>query len=310
MGNKDAIPGFTDLKAGFRHYVSISLELTIMAPSCPPRIKLSSHFVEFLVGLKVDRAQAIDTATYQKRLLLDEVDRHIGRWRAQGVTPPFDRSTDDEEDDSLITWAHSGYERHTGEAPLGPEFFKIYHWLGSLKEKEFHLPCLCYLSVLKCDPIFLTDGARDEGIDYIGLISSGPMRSTAVFVQAKSGVGAFGSADVQQESAKYQGMVRTDMYMHYLNALGVPSSTAGAAFVYAIISNGDIKHGAASSSYRVGALLRSRRQLALTLSTEYTFDDLVRLATSVTLPAHPDLSRNLASLLNSDSVRRLRISSI
>lgn len=296
MAGKFPVPGFHDFKGVMRGYVLERLETIIIESNCPSRIKISEHFIAFLVARDVEETVAIDIAASQVRLLTDEIDRQITRWAKQGVTPPFSRISDD--DDALVTWKHKKFEEYAGGAPLDKNFFEIYSWLGGLKEKEFHLPCLCYLKSMGCDPIYFTDGNRDEGIDYIGLIASGPMHSTAIFVQSKSSPSSFGSNEVLQEHAKYSGLPRTEKYMQYLNALGVSKSCTGAAYVYLIISNGDVKHGAVSFSYKVGALLRSRRQLALALASQYSYSQLLHLAETVSVPNFPDLSRNLASLLS------------
>ncbi len=295
MAGKCPVPGFYDFKEVVRGYVLERLETITIELDCPPRIKISEHFIAFLIGHSVDETVAVDIAARQERLLIDEIDKQINRWVQQGVTPPFSRISDD--NDALVTWQHKKFEEYTGEPPLDKNFFEIYSWLGRLKEKDFHLPCLCYLKSLGCNPIYFTDGKGDEGIDYIGMIASGPMRSTAIFVQAKSSPNSFGTSEVLQEYAKYSGLPRTEKYIQYLNALGVSKSNAGAAYVYIIVSNGDIKHGAVSFSYKVGALLRSRRQLALALASKYSYSQLLQLAEAVPVPDFPDLTRNLSSLL-------------
>lgn len=295
MATRKTVAGFADIKSAIRFYVVERLEFVTVGTGCPTLINVNDHFVAFLVERRVDETEAVDIASDQALLLMDEVERQIQRWKYQGVAPPFDRIPD--QVGTLVTWRHARYEAHTGTSAPEQNVFYIYAWLGTLHEKEFHLPCLCYLRVLGCDPIYLTDGGRDEGIDYIGLIKNGPLRSTAIFVQAKSSTTAFGASDVLQEYAKYAGLPRTEKYMQYLNALGIHKSTSGAAYVYAIISNGDIKYGAGTSAPKVGALLRSRRQVAETLAEWYSLDDLIALSNSVKIPTHPDLTNNLAPLL-------------
>lgn len=295
MATRKTVAGFADIKSAIRFYVVERLEFVTVGAGCPPLINVSDHFVAFLIERSIDETEAVDIATDQALLLMDEIERQIQRWKYQGVAPPFDRIPD--QDGTLVTWRHARYEAHTGTTAPKRNIFDIYAWLGTLHEKEFHLPCLCYLRILGCDPIYLTDGGRDEGIDYIGLIKTGPLRSTAIFIQAKSSVTAFGAAEVLQEYAKYAGLPRTEKYMQYLNALGVPKSTSGAAYVYAIISNGDIRHGASTSAPKVGALLRSRRQVAEALAEQYSLADLISLSENIKIPSHPDLTSNLAPLL-------------
>lgn len=295
MAARKTVAGFADIKSAIRGYVIERLEWVTVGAACPPLINVSDHFVTFLIERSVEETEAVDIASNQALLLMDEVERQIQRWKYQGVAPPFDRIPD--QDGTLVTWRHARYEIHTGTSAPDQNVFDIYAWLGTLQEREFHLPCLCYLRILGCDPIYLTDGGRDEGIDYIGLIKTGPLRSTAVFVQAKSSLAAFGTAEVLQEYAKYAGLPRTEKYMQYLNALGIPKSTSGAAYVYVIISNGDIKYGASTSAPKVGALLRSRRQVADVLAEQYSLADLMSLSARIKIPSHPDLTNNLAPLL-------------
>jgi hypothetical protein len=143
----------------------------------------------------------------------------------------------------------------------------------------------------------VTDGPRDEGIDCIGLVDQGGLRSTAIFIQAQSRGDLLGGDMLLQEYSKYAALPRTDKYMHYLNALGVPRRLDGAGFLYAVLANSDFKFAAQQYAARLGVLLRSRRQVAQILSSRTALATLERLEANVRIPETGDLTTNFAPQL-------------
>lgn len=295
MAPKSSYGSFRDVGEAIRSFIFDRLEGSTIKPNGPKLFNVTQSFSAFLADNEVGEIAANEIAAEQNGLLWIHIRRRIERWHGQGVTPPFAETAEIE--DVLVTWRHDNYERHTGALAPKHELFEIYSWLGGLQEKDFHLPCLCYLRVLGCDPIFLTDGGFDEGIDCIGVVSKGPIRSTVVFVQAKSSLKWCSGDEVRLECTKYLGLPRTEKYMKYLNALGVVNSSTGAGYLYTIILNSDITFSASAAANKLGALLRSRWQLANTLAAHYSLKDLLALREAVQLPNGPDLSQNLAPLL-------------
>lgn len=294
MPPKQNIGGFPTLQDAMRGFLTEWLEIKAMRQSAK-LFKIDDEFIAFLVSRSVEQTRAIDLAAVGVFQLTVEIDMHVKRWTAQGAASPFHRSADEEH--VVVAWQHSSYECPEGLQTPSQGYFDIYLWLGTLKNAEFLFPCLCYLRTLGCDPVFLTDGSGDEGVDCIGVVSGGAMRSTVVFVQAKSTLDGCSANEIRIEYAKYQALPRTDMYMRYLSAMGIMNSKAGAAYIYVLISNGDIRGGAWESAPKLGVLLRTRRQLAATLAERYTHQQLLTLKASTQVPSTRNLAMNLAPLL-------------
>lgn len=294
MANSARYGRFNAIGEAIQSFILVRLEGDCTRVTGPTLFNVTRTFADFLAENDVSEMTANELASAQNELLWSKIRKQINRWLGQGVTPPFAETSEIE--DALVTWRHDRYEEHTGFPAQKRNFFDIYSWLGGLRQKIFLLPCLCYLHVLGCDPIFLTDGRGDEGIDCIGVVASGLIRSTVVFVQAKSSDESSSGNEVRMEYAKYVGLPRTERYMKYLTALGVFNSTTGAAYLYMFISNSDIKHDASQVAPKLGVLLRSRRQVAAALSAKYSCEELKAMEATIQLPDLPDLSRNLAPL--------------
>jgi hypothetical protein len=283
-----------DASGAVRAFILERLEPAVIRTQAARVINIELEFTEFLAERGVDRLVATETSVDQRLLVRRKVQEQIERWTSQGVSAPAGFSMDNE--GLLVTWRHGSYEQLTGLEPPPAGMFEIQEWLAGQTNRSFLLPCACYLASIGCDPIYVTDGSRDEGIDCIGMLRSGPLRSTALFVQAKSQSVLKGS-ELLQEFGKFSALPRTAKYLQYLEALGVPRSTDGTAFVYLLIVNGDFHYSAVQQARNAGALIRSRRQLAQQLSRHYDASRLEELKSGVELPSGADLVNNLGPIL-------------
>jgi len=283
---------FGSIGAAAISFISEHLEYESTKEGGPRLYKIEQEFSLFLQKGNVSELVANETAVKQREFVWGKLREQIVRWQDQGVMPPYIENT--EEEDTLFTWRHARYKDISGSYPLSESFFAVYRWLSMRRESEFLVPCLGYLRAIGCDPIYATDGGGDEGIDCIGIIESGALRGTALFVQAKSRPCHLGADELLREYGKFIAMRRTERYFSYLDALGVRKSRTGAADLYILISNSDLKLGSAKAAHKLGALIRTRRQMAQTLSEYYTFEDLQRFL------ADPKISRayDPAGLLN------------
>lgn len=283
-----------DAKRAVRSYVQDRLSLMVTAERSERVIDLEVSFSRFLADNGVEENLASELSAAQRQALRRKVAEHIGRWGDQGLSPPFGFHIEQER--LLITWRHDRFEELTGHPMPETSQFDIQAWVAGLLNRDFLLPCACYLRSIGCDPVLITDGSRDEGIDLIGLLRTGPFRSTIVYVQAKSQARLAGD-DLLREFAKFSALPQTDKHRAYLEALGFSRLNDGAAFVYLCLVNGDFDFAAQTNARNVGALLRSRRQIADQLAKFYTKDRLDALRSLVSIPSGADLTRNLASML-------------
>jgi hypothetical protein len=284
-----------DADKATQRFVIEGLEAKIMRHDCPKTLNLDVEFSRFLQSHGVDELRASEIAAQQRLLVRRRVTDQIQRWNGQGVSSPWNFVV--ESDDVVVSWRHERYNELTGYDPLGSDFVDIYDWLGTQTNRAFLFPCVCFLKILGCDPIFITDGSRDEGIDCIGLLANGGLRSTAIFVQARSKGDVISGDIVLQEFAKYTALPRTDKYLKYLHALKMPKLQDGMGILYVLLTNSDFKFSAQQNAARLGVLLRSRRQLAQTISTAYTVERLEQLKGEIVIPSSCDLTTSFASKL-------------
>lgn len=284
-----------DADKAVQRFVLESLETTVLRQDTPQTINIDLAFSQFLVAHGVEGLIAAEVAEEQRPFVRRKVKEYIGRWSGQGVLTPVNFIV--ESDEVVVSWRHDRFAALTGADAPGQEFVAIFEWLKEQTNRDFLLPCLCFLKLLGCDPIFVTDGARDEGVDCIGLIASGGLRSTAIFIQARSRNELISGDPLLQEYAKYAALPRTQKYMQYLDALGIPKRQDGASFLYAVLTNSDFKYAAQQNAARLGVLLRSRRQIAQSLSLHVERSTLERLKRELRLPTGGDLTTNFAPVL-------------
>ena len=286
---------FGGLDRAIMTFILERLEAKVMRTDGPKSFNIELEFSRFLQDGGLSEEVATEVASRQRDLVRDRLSKHMQRWTMQGVPCPFSFVYAREE--TVISWRHEEFEDEGGVAWSTPHFVDVYDWIARQSERDFLFACLCFLKVLGCDPIFVTDGSRDEGIDCIGLISSGGLRSTALFVQAKSSADPVPGDHLLQMQGKYAGLPRTRKYIEYLDALGVGGRQDGAAFIYAVMTNGDFKFSAQQGAAKLGVLLRSRRQMAQALAESYKVTDLEALKTALGPSEMGDLTMNLAGRL-------------
>ena len=287
---------FDGPKTAINAFVYERIEAVFLRSDAPPILNIIATFAEFLCVNGAPTLAASEAAEKQFQFTLRKIVEVIGRWHGQGLRAPMNLITDHQ--GMLAGWGHDRHLDITGHHPVSHEFIGIYQWISSLTEREFLLPVTCFLKLVGCDSIFVTDGSGDEGVDCSGRIGVGALRSIVLFVQAKSKVEMVPRDLVLQEYGKYSALPRTPKFTAYLNALGVDHSIDGAAYNYVIIASNEFHPSAQQVSARLGVLLRSRRQLAFFLSEVTSLAALEALHARKLIPSRPDLSTNLAPLLD------------
>ncbi|MBW6528978.1 restriction endonuclease [Sphingomonas sp. RHCKR7] len=284
-----------DARRAVRSFVQDRLALIVTAVDGERVVDLEVSFTRFLADHGIEENLASELSTEQYPAVRHKVADHIVRWSDQGLSPPFGFHV--EQEGKVVTWRHDRFEELTGHPAPTTSQFEVQAWVAALLNRDFLLPCACYLRALGCDPVLITDGSRDEGIDLIGLLKSGPLRSTVVYVQAKSQARLSGD-ELLREFGKFAGLPQTEKHRQYLEALGFSRLRDGASALYLCMVNGDFEFAAENHARNVGALLRSRRQMADQLARVYSRQRLDELRAAVAIPPGADLGRNLAPLLH------------
>ena len=272
----------------------LALSLSLDAPRV---LNIADQFNQFLMDNDFGPLRASEETQKQETLIFRHLENELAEWRELGVPTPIVYV--DSNSAILLTWRHSRYKESTFDnIPYETaSFVSIYNWLFTLQDREFLFACVLYLKLLQCDPIFITDGSGDMGIDCIGRVSEGPFRSLAIYIQSKTlqqSQKRISGYTLRQEYGKYVMLKRSDKYIEYLQELSVFDSKDGAGEVYIFVTNGEFKSDAHVAANQLGVVLRPLRQMAFFLSLAYTFEQIEAAFCKFTIPKAPDLDRNLS----------------
>ena len=254
LGGKEAIRGF----------VHDELVPAIVSVEPPSAINVMVWFATYLADRGTPKIVAEERAELWHRNLCERIDMELVRWTELGANRPA-WFADDER--TLLTWNHPYFENRTGYPKTSSRYFEALGWIRDLEKSDFLVPCAIFLSSLGADPIYITDGSGDEGVDLIGMIKAGPLRSTIIFVQAKSSGRQMSRDEVLLEYGKYMHLPYTDKYRRYRKML--PNGLGGNSFVFVVVAKHGFRPQAQEIAGRLGILLRSDIQLALCVESQY-----------------------------------------
>ena len=288
---------FSAAHEAVKTFVADRLMAASLSTSAPDVLNISDQFNSFLKDNEFGPLRASEETQKQEALILRHLEEELVEWRALGVPTPIDYV--ESNSNVLLTWRHSRFQRRFfNDVPYQTEnFVAIYDWLLTLQERDFLFVCALYLKLMGCNPILITDGSGDMGIDCIGKVSKGPLRSLVVFVQSKTiqkSQGRVSENALRQEFAKYTMLKRSEKYLEYLRRLSVFDGRDGSGEVYFVVTNGEFRTDAQRSANRLGIALRSKRQMAFFFSLAYAFEHIEDAYRSITMPTGPDLDRNFA----------------
>lgn len=225
-----------------------------------------------------------------------ELEKQLREWDLLGIPRPLVPGSSPL---TFLTFRHRNYQSAVGMQGISTDFPCVYDFVASLAPREFLLVPACLLQLAGCNPIIITDGSGDGGVDCMGQVTAGSIRSLCIFVQARTSSTDITKEAVQLEYAKFRDLQRTGQFTEYLAALGKGNSADGRAACYAMMGSAEFKEPAREYARREGILLRSRRQIAFWLSQSFTLDSLLQLREELGTTLVRDLSRNLAPLIAS-----------
>lgn len=288
---------FKNIKDAVNKFVFDGLINRSLSQAPPPILNIQQEFASFLTKGKINSLIAAEEAEKQNNLIKQRLNDALSEWRSLGLPAPVGYA---ENGKNLLTWKHPKYYLLTGYPALSEAFVEVYGWLRELDSRKYLLACVALLKLIGCNPIFITDGSRDEGIDCIGRVAEGPLRSLLVFVQSKTKENnqAMGKEMIYQEYGKYATLPKTDKYREYLKALQFDEVRDGVGIIYMIVSNGEFTREAQGAAKQLGILLRSIKQLAFFLSLNTTAKQLRTLQANDLIPATPDLSTNIGAKIH------------
>ena len=288
---------FPNLKVAVNDFVFNKIINDSFETQAPKTINLSRWFASFLEANGFHRHGAEEEAERQQVLLIRRLSEILDEYQALGIGAPLDFSRNE---NVLLTWRHPRSSTIADRDLVSIEYIEILDWLSQLDARQYLLAGILFLKILRCDPIFVTDGPNDGGVDCIGRMVEGPLRSTLIFVQVKTRQGRHvqvGRDILLQEYGKYMSLSKTNKYRDYLDALGFEKIRDGCGSVFVMVSNIEFVFGSQILGKNLGILLRSGRQMAHFIADYLDLPRLVELNRQISIPSRPDLTTNFAPLL-------------
>ena len=278
-------------KNAVRDFVYDRFMPTVLSVNSPAVLNVENAFATYLRENGWPELVANEMAEKWQPNLVELLHKELSTWEARGLARPA-CFMDLENDKVVLTWRHKNYKELTGRESLDEHFFGVLDWVRSLDSRHFLIPNLVLLSELGADRVYITEGGGDGGVDLIGVIGKGPLRSTGLFVQAKTSSKRVTRDKVLLEYAKYMSLPRSERFRDYLNALGLGASMDGSSLIYIITANNQFESSAQKIATNLGILLRSDVQLANYVKSRYQSRDKVEEMYS---RAKGHLSRDLQS---------------
>lgn len=288
---------FTSIDKAIRTFIHLEVEMRSLSPASPRSLQLDRTFIDFLVRHGMVEIEAYELLERHRDHLTFRLTSTMEGWSEFGGSRPVALLPDDP--NRLVFWSNPNFGQLTGFNPLSSAVVAAYDWMGRNAGNAFLLPALCYLRAIGCDRIFLTDSPGDEGVDCIGRIGGGGLRSTAVLVQVKSSLEHVSGDQFSAMYARYASLPATSMFGRYFEALDVPRERFGSSRIFVVVAQGDFREGARQLAWKAGTLLRPGRMVAEVLGSFYPEGSLDALSERVELPVRANLERNLAPELES-----------
>lgn len=233
--------------------------------------------------------------------LQEEIHVNINDWYSIGLPSPV--IIDQSVNNLLITYNHQNYLAFVDGCGLKPEYGNFLTLIRNSSSKEFLIISACLLYIIGCDPIFITDKPGDEGVDCLGQINTGPIRSLCIFVQSKTSTSTISRDQVRGDYKKFCDLKNKALMINYLAALGKNPSSDGLSYCYLFITNNEFQKSAREYSNQDRILIRSCRQIAYFLSNCFDYSNLEKLINDCASTIKCDLNFNLKPVISKYSKR-------
>lgn len=225
--------------------------------------------------------------------LHQELEDQLTEWDFLGVPRPLIPANHYH---TFLTLYHPKYKSYFESGGLSEEFHEVLNFVTSLSPRDFLLIPACLLDIAGCKRIFITEG-NDGGVDCIGQITQGSLRSMCIFIQAKTSSTNINKDTVVLEYAKFQDLQTKIKYLEYLSALG--RTIDGQSACYIIIANSEFDKAAREYALQKNFLLRSRKQISFLLSQNFNMKSLSNLHHEIRESLVKNLRNNLAPIISS-----------
>lgn len=226
--------------------------------------------------------------------LMEEIEERLEEWDQLGVPRPLIPSA---APSTLLTFRHLNYQVAIESSGLTKDFAEAVNFLYSLTPREFLLVPACLLQIAGCDPIIITEGPNDGGVDCVGQVKLGPIRSLCIFAQSKTSQSTIKIDTVRLDYDKFRTLQKAVLFADYLAAIGNDISADGRAVCYAFFGGAEFSNSARNYARQEAILLRSPRQAAFLLNQAFGLASIQRLRDDIGNTLVRDLSRNIAPVI-------------
>ena len=267
----------------------------ILSTSAPRAINLFDEFRVYIKNVGFGEIRSAEVANSQFDALTDYLERQLADWDAQGVPRPLTRT---DQEHIFLVWSHEHFLRYSGlDDAIDENFCDLFRYVQTLNGRQFLILCALWLKALGFRKIYICDSRGDEGVDVLGLLEDGGLRSLVAVVQAKTSNDAIGRGLVLGEYGKYMMLPHTEKYIQYRRTLEIDSRIEGVAWNYMIVANQTFNWAARQVAAKLGILLRSIHQVTYILAKQYLKvqieEEIERLESSL----RADLTTNFFSHL-------------
>lgn len=267
----------------------------VLSPAAPKAVNLKDEFRNHFRENGLGPIRSEELSNDQFGQLCDFVERHLTDWDAQGIPRPLAQG---DQDHIYVAWPHDQFARYSGLSErIDQNFCEVFEYIQSLDGKEFLVICALWLKCIGFNKVFVCDGRGDEGVDMLGLLEQGGLRSLVAVVQAKTSNSPIGRGLLLSEYGKYQMLSHTTKYIEYRRALDLDNRIEGVSWSYMLLSNQTFDFSARRDSSRLGILLRSIHQLTYFLAQDYTKEQ-IKAEVDRLSPPRADLTANFCSKLS------------
>lgn len=278
-----------------RNFARMFYREQVISLSARASINIREAFVEFLIDRGAVKYLADEFAERNISAVMSQIQKRSDEWDALDLKSPAHIL---EEGPQLITWAHPLFEHLSGRQPISADFCSVLETLRNCKPREFLGYAACYLCVIGCDRIFITDTSGDAGVDLIGVFSRGPFRNVCIFCQSKT---TGPNSMINKETllcdySKYLLLRKVDQWEEYCESSGLLKSIDGMSSIFMFVTNSEFKDGLRDAAVGLEVLLRSGRQIASAL-TQCSSVELIEKAIDSIRPFEASTSKNLAKPL-------------
>ena len=268
----------------------------VVSPDAPRVLNILDEYRDYIKEKGLDEIEASEQATQQIGGVRRVLSNYLQDWDAQGL--PIPMVEDIEQEHVFVAWPHIDFLRLSGlDATIDRNFCATYRYLRTIDGRQFLVVCAIFLKCLGFDTAFICDGPGDEGVDLLGRVENGGLRSLCVVVQAKTSQGRLGRGTVVSEYSKYLALPHAAKNRIYRDLLKIGASREGVALVYMLVSNSEFDYAAQDAARKLGFLVRSNAQVAFAIAQRYSKEDVETEVKRLQREIGIDLGTNFVRLI-------------